>query len=378
MEDTIRQFLDALTTTENREAPVVTVYLDLSAGPEVAPGPAETVARRGIMTDIDARRATSRQASRSLETDLERVQAAIADARAQGDRGLAYLGCAASDIQHVLTTPLPFRNDVRVAERGWAFELGRYQYLYGRPIVVVTADMQTVDMVRIQFGSEADAASVSRDPHYMTKRKGRNDVQGRGGTPEAGFGGGHSKNKVESIVEAKRAMFAKEAATELTQFVGPDDLLFIAGVDEARAQLLNALGAELAARAQLLPAGAGAENGREMAAFALEHGPEAQRAETQVIVERALSGASGGLWVSGIEAIGNAFKEGRVAELIVHEDAVDHWGTSDDARLYESVMDDDAIEGLVEQAVATGADVRFGLDKVLLDEHEGVLATLRW
>jgi hypothetical protein len=378
MEDTIRTFLDALIRTSNAELPVVTAYLDLSAGSETAPGPAETVVRRGIMTDIDAREATTRDALRSLESDLEGVQAAVLEARREGVRGLAYLGCAGAGVQHVLSTPLPFRNDVRVGTRGWVFELERYSYLFERPISLVTTDMQTADMVRIRFGSREAERSVAHDPHFLTKRKGRSDVQGRGGTPEAGFGGGHSKNRVEQIVEAKRAMFAKEAASEVTAFAGADDLFFVAGVDEARAQLLNALPPELAARARLLPAAPAERSDRELAEFALQHGPAAQREETSMLIERALSGGSGGRWISGAEAISRAFDDGRVGELIVHEDSVDHWGSADDARFYESTLDDNVIERLIEEAERTSASLRFGLDPVLLAEHEGVLATLRW
>lgn len=378
MDDNVVQFLDALTQTSNADLPVVTAYLDLSFGPESAPGPAETVVRRGIMTDVDAREATSREASRSLEADIEGVQAAVLDARREGAMGLAYLGCAGAGVRHVLSTPLPFRNDIRVAARGWVFELERYSYLFERPITVVTSDTHTADMVRIRFGSREAESSVDHDPHFLTKRKGRTNVQGRGGTAETGFGGGHSKNRLEQIVEEKRAMFAKEAAAEVARFVGPDDLFFIEGVEEARAQLLNALPAELAARARLLPGGPATRDDRALAQFALAHSPAAQRQETSAIVEQALSGGLGESWVSGFEATRRAFDEGRVAELIVHEESVGHWGTAEDARQYESPLNDDRIEELIEAAEGTSAGLRFGLDPVLLTAHEGVLATLRW
>lgn len=378
MDDHIAQFLEALTQTSNANLPVVTAYLDLSAGPESGPGPAETVVRRGIMTDADARQATSREASRSLDADIEGVQAAVLEARREGAMGLAYLGCAGAGVQHVLSAPLPFRNDIRVADQGWVFELERYRYLFERPISLVTSDTHTADMVRIRFGSREAESSVDRDPHFLTKRKGRTNVQGRGGTAEAGFGGGHSKNRVEQIVEEKRAMFAREAASEVARFVGAEDLFFVEGVEEARAQLLNALPPELASRARLLPAGPANRDNRALAQFALAHSPDAQREETTRIVQQALSGGLGEAWASGFEAVRRAFDEGRVAELIVHEDSVGHWGTTDDARQYESPLDDDLIEQLIEAAEETSAGLRFGLDAVLLTAHEGILATLRW
>lgn len=378
MEGTIQTFREALTRAQSSEFRVVTAYLDLTPREDGTPGPADTITRQGFAAGIEDDPPKPGDESRALAQDQEQLLEAIVEVRGEGARGLAYLGCAGEGIEHVLAVPLPFRNDVRIGRSGWAFEIERYGYLYQRPITLVVADLHTADIVRVRYGAAEATGQVDYDAHWLTKRRGRTDVQGRGGTPEAGFGGMHSKNRVEQVVEAHRAMFAREAAAKIEGFVHPGDLFFVMGVEEARAQLLNALPDQFRERARLLPAVNGPHDEREISAFALEHAAEAQREEASGIIEQAFSGGLGERFLTRQMPIQQGFREGRVEELILHENAIGHWGTADDARRNEPPFDDAAIEELLEEALRTGAALRFCRDDRLLGEHEGVLATLRW
>ncbi|MCZ2108058.1 MAG: hypothetical protein LC118_00540 [Dehalococcoidia bacterium] len=379
MEGTIESFLDTIAVAKSTRFPVVTAYLDLSLHSDGTPGPAEAIARQGLAMAMEGQPPAAGEEARSLAQDVTQLQAAIIETRAQGARGVAYLGCAGEGFQHVLATPLPFRNDVRVGSKGWTFEVERYRYLHERPVTLVIVDLHTADFFRVRYGTIEATGQVDYDAHWLTKRRGRTDIQGRGGAPDAGFGGMHSKSRLEQIVEEQQAIFAREAAGEIAAFIGNGDLFFIAGVDEARANILNALPGAIRERAHLLPAMSARQDERILSTFALEQATAVQRQEADELVARVLSGAYGSYFFTGLRPVTRMFGRGRVDQLVLHEDAVSHWGTASDARHIQSpVGDDDAIEALIEEAERTGATVRFSRDELLLNEHRGVLATLRW
>ncbi len=315
-----------------------------------------------------------------LEEEGRALEEAAVDASARGALGLAY-AAELDGALHVVELDAPLRSSVS-AGHPRLFELVRAAYL-ARPVVLVTTDIHTMDVVRVQYGSASEEASVDWPAHYLTKRKQRTDrdAQGGSGAPGASAGSqspGHSYASDERSVEEHRNLFANEAADHLAKFVRPGDLLVVEGVDEARSQLLNRLPADLAAEARQrsAPVVGEAERDRfaELRALAVAEQLEAATQET----ERWFSGEHGELAIAGPEAVRSHSEQGRVGTLIVHEEATGHWGDSTDARYRESAVDEDAVEAALKAALAQGATVMFSDDVRLIEEHGGMVAVARY
>lgn len=358
--------------------PLVTAYVDLSQSKD-GTGPAgDLVARRALAVAEEAYGATLARDRKSLDEDREALRASVDESRADGALGLVYVACAAEGFRRELTTPQPFRNDVRIGARPWMFELERYRYLMNQRVTLAVADMHTIDMVRIGYGEVEESEQLDYDEHWLTKRGGRSDIQGRGGPREIGLMAGHSKNKVQEAVEAHRAMFARDAASHLARFAQEGDLLIIAGADEARSQLLGELPEELAGKAILRPATHKEPDDRELVAMATELVVEHRQDMANRAAEEWSSGARGELAVRGIGDIQRALNEGKLGELVIHQDGAGHWGDAIDARRHEPERDDAIYEEILRTAIGTSVDIRFGTDGRLLEEAEGVAGLLRW
>src|SRR5690606_17186546 len=155
-------------------------------------------------------------------------------------------------------------------------------------------------------------------------------------------------------VEEQRNLFANEAAENLARFLEDDDLLVVEGVDEARSQLLGRLPEAIAARALQEPAPPHGEGERERFARLQAIAREAQILAADDRAEAWFSGAEPNA-ISGPTAIETACTQGRVASVIVHEEATDHLGTAEDVRLQPSPVDADTVEDLLQAALRQGA-----------------------
>jgi hypothetical protein len=359
-------------------APLVTAYVDLSQSKD-GTGPAgDLVARRAFVVAEEAYGATLARDRKSLDEDREALRASVDEARAEGAMGLVYVGCAAEGLRRELATPQPFRNDVRLGSRPWLFEMERYRYLLEQRVTLALADLHTIDMVRIGYGEVEASDELDYDQHGIARRAGRNDIQGRGGPRGIGLAAGHSKNKVQESMEAHRAMFARDAAGHLAQFAEEGDLLIVAGAEEPRAQLLQELPKSLAEKAILRPATHLSPDDREMVTTAAHMVVEHQHEQANRAAEEWLSGAFGERGVGGIAAMQLALGEGKLGEMVIHENVAGHWGDAGDARRHEPLRDDMIFEDILRAAINTSVIVRFGTDDRLLDEHEGVVGLLRW
>ena len=307
-----------------------------------------------------------------VDAEVAHLEAATVDASERGMLGLVWVSRPGDDedaASTLLELATPIRSSLHVGQGPRVFELARASF-FERPVTLVTADLHTMDVVRVRYGAETGSAEVDWPQHYLRK------VGQRTGRDAFGGGVGHSYVKQHRYVEEQRNLFANEAAEHLARFVQEGDLLVVEGVDEARSQLLARLPDALAAGAVQLPAAPHGEDERSRAERLHALARDAQLARAAERVERWASGAEANA-IAGIEAIRTACEQGRVGSVLVHEGAADHLGSAEDARLHTSPVDADAVEGVLQAALRQGAVAAFtGDDRVLNDG--GIVAVGRY
>ena len=371
------EFRDAIRSLGDVDAPVLTAYLDLTPAPDTGHPTAPAVFKKALaeaMASLDLRHGP---AADSLAADAAAVEEAIASAVAEGAHGLAIVSSNDAGFRYELTSVHPFRNDVRVGSRPWMFELERHGFELDQPATVASVDHHSIHLVRIIHGEVAGQRHTEGDPHATSKRRGRTAVEGRGAAGRT-FGGGHSKNRLERAVEEKRATAAREAAAELVSLAGANDIVIVAGIDSARAELLAHLPAAVVQRVLERPAAAPGEVERTAAEVAADLATSTQLDLGDRFASEILGGAHGENHVSGVATVVRALAIGRAATVVLHEDAVAHWGSAIDSRRHNGTADEGRFELMVRQADATGAEVLFSRLPELLEQHEGAVATTRW
>lgn len=367
---------------------LVTVSIDLRAAALGVP-PAGPNAVRQALNEEWSRLGLSSQADvRSFAEDQARIESVIEEAVAEGAQGVFFCGCAGDEIEYHVAMPSPFRNSARIGQRPWLFELERVAYLFGQPITVVFVDLHTIDMVRVRYGEGAETAGVDHEKHWISKRAGRTNISGRSGAVAAGAMGsgsgpmgGHSKNRVDHHVEERRRAFAREAAAELEGFLESDEPYLLAGVGEARSQLLAQLDPRVAERALEVPAALPGADPRERSREAMLLSRDQQILRADAAAEEWLSGAVGEQLAAGRASVSRALDDGRLGELVIHEESVRHLGVAEDTRAQGGIGDEAADEVLgviLRRALETDVTVRFGQAPVLLSDHEGVVGRTRW
>ncbi len=376
MTDPIDDFVAVAVAGVESDTPNVTAYFDLTNSPGGGVPPALSVAKSAFSEAREALGATRRREVRALEAEWDGLEAALNDAVAQGALGLAYIGDGKGEMGAELTTQVPFRNDLHVGPTPWMFELERYRYLYAPEVTIALTNIHSVDAYRIEFGGVAERLEETTDQRALSKRSGRTRVEGHAGPGRAA--GGHAKNKVEQTVEAHRDMFGKDAAAKLEELAGGSGILVVAGVDEARSQLLGHLPDRLREVAIQLSAALTGTEERQIVAMAAGAAAQSQAQAANSLFERVTGGAVGDLAARGRTSVSRALDQGQLAELLIHDDVVSHWGTADDARRRDGLGDDPFYEGLLRSAADTSAVIRFASDPRLLADHEGVAGLLRW
>jgi len=374
MSETLHAFSRLLRSIEVQDGPVVTASLDLRQGPPGAPPTARTVAKEAMSAALAAFEGSTKEVGDALQAEREVLERSVEEAISSGALGLLYVSLPLQGIRDELHLPLPVRNDVRIGVRPWLWEMERYRYFFHRPVTIAIVDLHTVEVTRIRYGDVQATGGVDWSEHPLMKRHGRAATEGRGAVGAAA-GGWHSKNKIEEVVDAHRAMFSKEAAREVERFL--DGATFVvAGPEEARAQLLGELPEEVRARAIQLPGNEShrPREHRELLLLAARVSEEHARREARVAFER---WRGSGKFLSGPEALRTAFEEGRVDSVLFHENGVGHWGTAEDARYVPPLGDESLLEELLGRALDTSAAVLFGDLQELVDEGCAV-ALLRW
>lgn len=371
----IETLIDALVDVESPDVPLLTATVDLRPGGAGQPI-ATTWLKQGIRDAEEHLGQLRRETKRSFDADREALEEAIAHASEDGSLGLVYSGSAGADFLRLIETPYPVRNSLHVGSRPRLFELVRTRYLHGRSICLIETDMSSMNITRVQYGANQDTDSVDWSSHYLEKHRQRTRIEGWGG-PSAGAGG-HAINQVERYVEAQRALFAGEAAEQAARFIKDDDLIVIAGPEEARAAILNRLPEDHRGRAIESTALDPRQEERDLLAHLSDIAMEAQYEAADEAARRWFDGEHLDLALGGPEVIASAAEQGRLGTLVLHEDAVDHFGTSEDARRHESPVDADAIEELLRCALRQSADVLVTREPRVLEEQIGALGIARF
>ncbi len=367
--------VSSLLEVESSEVPLLTATVDLRVGSAGQP-PSQRLLVQAARQAGDAIGDVPLAVTRSFEADIDAFEDAMEQASGDGSLGLVYIGANAADILYVLETPYPLRNSVHVGSRPWLFELDRMRYLAGRSICLVTTDLSTMHITRVRYGAGEANESVEWSNHYLRKHRGRTAIEGAGASmPGAG---GHSMNRVERYVEQQRELFAAEAAEQIASFMDEDDLLVVAGPEEARARLLNSLPEEYSdtaiESANLDPTQPERELLTSLTDLVVE--VQYQNAAGEAVIW--FDGANQSRAIGGIEENLRAATQGRLGTLVLHEDAVDHYGNYEDARYQEAPGDPAAIEALLQAAMRQSADVMYTDEHRVLEEQQGAIGVARF
>ncbi len=372
--DRLSELIDELRRVESEHPPILTAAIDLGVG-----GDGRPVALRALTQAV--REAIARfdgdpkdADHRSLDLDAELLAESIEQATSDGAAGLIFVGASAAEILFELETPFPPRNAVDIDRRPALFELVRYRYLAGRGVVLATPSLRDVEIERIRYAVAEDATSVSHSTR-LEQHKQRTKRDGIGAPDGAG---GHGMNRVEQIVEARRSAFAADVADALVQFVEPDEIVILAGTDDGRAAVANRLPDAIRQRVVQTGPLDPTQDARSRAMALTELVVRAQYERGDIAAAEWFDGAHGDRAIGGIEAATRAASEGRLGTLILHEDAVDHFGTARDARDHAPDHDPGLVEALLHAALDQGAEIVIARDPRALEQQQGVLGVARY
>ncbi len=370
------------------EIPMLSATVDLTVGGNGQPLALRVLdqAVRHAIEEVDL----PEDFQQSVHDETTAFEAAGYDASARGALGLIYYGSPEADL-HVVELQAPIRTSLHTGTKPWIFELALARYL-ARPVCLVQCDLHTMDVTRVQYGAAQAEARVDWPAHYLTNKGQRTGVTARGGAPgSSGSGGssgpagasgqsgpGHSYVQENRYVEEQRNLFANEAAEHLERFVRPGDLLVVEGVDEARQQLLARLPERLSMFAVQQPAAEPNEDERDRLERLREVVHRSQLDAGTAEAVRWFEGAHGDLAFGGPEAVTHASEQGRIGLVVLHPDAVSHFGFASDARLHESPVDSGAVEGALQAALRQASEVMFSDSPRLLEEQEGMVGVARF
>lgn len=359
------------------ERPMLTATVDLTPDGTGQP-PTLKIISGAVRQEIDGLDAASLQHGDAdrLREEGEALEEAAVDASARGALGLVYAAQLDGALR-VLELDSPLRTSIHLGAPR-VFELARAVYL-DRPVVLVTTDVHTMDVVRVQHGTAEDHDNVDWPAHYLTKKGQRTHRDAPGGGSAAGTtAAGHSYASNERRVEEMRNLFASDAAEHLGKFLQPGDLLVVDGVEEARAQLLNHLPGDVAESAVQRPAPDPTEDARARYARLRSLVEQSQLTLGTAQATQWFDGAFGDRSIAGPAEVRAAAEGGRVATVLVHQDAEDHWGDVSDTRHHGASVDAAAVEAALVAAMRQGAVVRFADDARLLAERGGIVGIARY
>ena len=372
--DRIDAVIGALRNQEPGAVPVLTATVDLGTGSDGRPV-ALRMLRQAVREAIDRGHPDDSHASRrSLDEDAAALEEIVTEATARGAAGLIYAGAAEEGFRLTLETPVAPRNAVDIGERPALFELVRYRYLAGPGAVLVSANVREVELSRVRYATVEDTEAMT-PPTLLEKHKQRTKVEGRGSIDGSG---GHSVNRVQQYVDAQRALFAADAAQEIARFAAPGEMIILAGVDEARSAILGRLSEPLRAAVVEAPALIPTQDERSRSTHLTDLVVTEQQRRGDLAAAAWFSGEHGDRAISGIEAALAACEQGRLGTLILHEDAVDHFGTAVDARSYTPEHDPAEVEALLRAALDQAAEIIITRDPRALTQHQGILGIARY
>lgn len=373
--DSIDHFIRQLREFEPAGVPVLTVTSDLGVGGDGRPT-ALRMLRQAMREGIDRYpAAASFSADRDwLDDEAEALETVIEEATARGAAGLAYVGAAGTGFLTTIETAYPLRNAIDIDERPCLFELVRYRYLVGGAVVLASISVREVDLMRVRYGVTEVTERVD-PPERLEKLKQRSKREGFGA---ADGSGGHAMNRVQQHIERRRVVFAHEAAEHIARLAEPGDIVLLAGVDSARSAIRRQLPQTLRTVAADAPALDPTEDERTRTAWLTDIVVEAQYAAGDEAAARWF----GGEWLEraegGLDAGLKLAEQGRLGTILLHEDAVDHFGDAADVRSHVPHHDPRQVEALTRAALDQGAELFITRDPRALSQHQGVLSVARF
>lgn len=327
-----------------------------------------------------AREALPEDASGAQVDELERgLEAALTPLAAAGHRGAFVAGTIAEPGRLRAAVRVSPRNRLQVTALPSRFELARVGALVRLPVGAVWAERSGMRWALTRGHERPDTGALEADDHHMRGAVGRTAQQGRGGAADQPAGG-HGKTRIEQISEEQRERYARTLAETIERQLGGAECIVVQGPPEFTARWTAQLGEPLRERLEQSLISETPPDPEVLAAAAIERGRRLQYERAATLTTEALGGAYGQHVAVGLADSEAAVKEGRVEQLVVHEDAVGHLGDAVDARRHESRADAERVERLVRGTLEQGGSVWFRRDEEL-DEHEQPLdpvAVLRW
>jgi hypothetical protein len=361
---------------ERSEGPIMTSSLDLR--PDGSGSPVVSRIARAALREADPG-----SAGGDLELLSEALVEAATSAASAGHRGI-FLGGPMDDIAQVVhAVEVPPRNRIVIGPLASSFEMERYRSLVRVPVAAVWADRSGMRWARTGGEAASRHGRLDVDDHYMRGALGRTGQHDRGGA--AGMpSGGHSKTRVEDSAEEERERYARRAAEELDRDLAGIDVLVLSGPPEFAARLRAHLPGPLIDRIDQDhtwdggPEHDGPLDEDALMGVALRRSVRAQYQRAADLARDVGSGAFGDRGTIGHKGVEAAVAEGRLAELVLHEDAAGHFGDAADARKHDPVEDAERLETLLLTARGQGAVCWFtDLHPPEFDPAQ-VVGTLRW
>src|SRR5690606_36515248 len=158
-------FLEAIRTFD-QAGPVISVSLDLRRGPDGRPRALQALNAAGDAATDDL------PDEQELRAILDALRDDVTAAMNAGSLGYISIIVPGDGGSRSLTTPVPFRNRVRVAPRPWLFEFGRMAYLAARPVVYVRVSRNEMRLVRVEMANLAFVEDVEREAHFARNIRG--------------------------------------------------------------------------------------------------------------------------------------------------------------------------------------------------------------
>jgi peptide chain release factor subunit 1 len=342
------EVLDRLSRYEASHLPVVSLYLNLQPDQHGKDNFAPFV-RKELPARVKGYPAGS-EARDSLDKDAERIERYLANEVPPSANGLAIYACAGADFFEAvpLDAPIPAHR-LSIAPEPHVYPLALLLDQHP-PHAVVVADGHAARIFVFALGQKIDNATV--EAREKIKRT---------------SAGGWSQMRYQRHVQELLKEHARELIGELETLVKRENIqhIILAGeeisVATVRAELSQELAAKVIDAVKLDPKSPDQE---VMAAATEALRRHDAKTDAEVVARVVGDYLAGGLGTVGVEEVRKALEIGQVSELYL---------TAIDAGTEETLADE-----LVARAKQTSASVRFIEDRALLEQYDGVAASLRY
>lgn len=362
----LQDTIDRLAAFEPAGIPVVSLYLDMRPD-EHGRDNFDGFVRKELRARVGSYEPHSVERE-SLEQDVAKIEAYLADEVRPSANGLALFACAAADLFEAIQLDAPLdRHRVYVGETPHLFHLARLSDQFPR-FAAVVLDTHQARILVFELNERVDETTVEGKKPKSTRK------------------GGWSQARYQRRTENIHLSHAREVADALDRVVREDAIerIVLAGDEVIIPALRDELPQHLADKiVDVLSLDVRAPE-HEVLASTLERIREQDAKEDEDKVQRLMDAwRGGGLGVVGVRDTLEALVRGQVDELLVATAMeLQRPAPGDLGPLLEispdAAGDVDISDELVTRAAATGARVTFIEDASLLDGVGGVGGLLRF